>query len=361
MNRQSEFQRQQNWIQETLRSENASALLITYLPHIQWLCGFTGSNGVLIVQRDEMHLITDRRYEIQASLEVSDAQIHISTHNLITFVQSQNLIKKSDLLLFQPEYITFDAIEQWKANLTEIKLFPRKNLLNPLVAIKSKRAIEGMRHSQSISDAVFNEILPRINTGIKENELAAIIDYQHRLFGASAMAFDTIVAFGENSALPHARPTDRKLKNDESILLDFGCIANGYASDMTRTIFHGTPTQEFQIAYHSVKTAQSNAVKMANNEVLASEVDSAARGSFKEYGFEEYFAHSTGHGIGIEVHEWPSISNKSIAQLLNGYTVTIEPGVYFPEKFGIRIEDTVLICSNQCERLSSIGRDLIVI
>ncbi len=348
-----------NWIQKTLNSENASAILMTHLPHIQWLSGFTGSNGFMIVRKDVMHLVTDWRYEIQAALEVRGSNIHIGTHNLIDHAISQTLLDQSDRILFQPEYITFDTFDQWTNAV--IKLIPKNNLINPLVAAKSDHAIEGMRRSQIISDTVFKEILPEIRDGIKEHELAAMIDYHHRLHGASKMAFETIVAFGENSALPHARPTERKLKSNEPILLDFGCVANGYASDMTRTLFHGSPTKEFFSAYNAVQKAQHEAVKVTGDKVTASEVDKAARLSLAASGYEKLFIHSTGHGIGIEVHEWPSVSSKSTDQLLKGHTVTIEPGVYLPQQFGIRIEDTVLVGLNRCERLSSITRDLIIV
>jgi len=361
LNLKSEVQHHWGSIQEILSSENASVLLITHLPHIQWTCGFTGSNGFLIVRENEIHLITDHRYDTQAQLEVSNATIHIGSHNLIDCAISNGLIQTSDQLLFQPEYMTYGEFNQWSKTKTEIKLLPRKNLMNLLVAAKSETAIAGMRRSQSISDAVFKVILQHITVGMTENELAAMIDYQHRLNGASKMAFETIVAFGENSALPHARPTDRRLQHDEPILLDFGGIFNGYASDMTRTLFQGSPSEEFRSAYKSVQMAQNQAVKTTSNKVLASEIDRAARLSLESSGLEKLFIHSTGHGIGLEVHEWPSISSKSNAQLLKGYTVTIEPGVYLPQQFGIRIEDTVVVGLNNCERLSSISRELITV
>ena len=350
-----------NWIQKTLNSSSATGMLITHLPHVRWACGFTGSNGFLIVRENGLHLLTDRRYETQAELEVQGAKIYIGIHNLVDVAKNAGLVNPSDRLMIQPEYMTLAERDQWETSLNKISLLPQKNLLNKLVAIKSEDDIAGMRRAQSISDAAFNEIHQLIKSGIRENELAAMIDYHHRMHGASRMAFETIVAFGENSALPHARPTNRKLIPDEPVLLDFGCSVDGFTSDTTRTLYNGTPEGEFIIAYQAVQKAQEKAVNTTRADIRASEVDQAARSSLETDGFEDFFSHSTGHGIGMEVHEWPRISANSDATLLKGHTITIEPGIYLPGKFGIRIEDTVLINSAKCERLSSIDQDLIIV
>ena len=355
------FRIPENWVWEQLDSENATGILITHLPHIRWACGFTGSNGFLIIRGDGVHLFTDRRYETQAELEVCGVEIHIGKHDLIDYAKQTGIVDSSDRLIIQPEYITISELNHWKATVSGISQLSIENLLNKLIALKSGEEIAGMRKVQTVSDIVFKEILQYIQEGIRENELAAMIDYRHRMHGASGMAFDTIVAFGSNSALPHARPTDRKLCLGDSILLDFGCMVNGFSSDMTRTLCYGAPDAEFFDAYSSVQEAQENAFNITCAEVRASDVDYAARASLAEKGYGDFFSHSTGHGIGLEVHEWPRISENSDAVLLRGYTITIEPGIYLPGKFGIRIEDTVLIESHKCERLSSIDQDLILI
>ena len=351
----------QDWIRETLASANASAMVITHLPHIRWMCGFTGSNGFLIVREHEIHLLTDQRYKIQAASEVSEATVHIGDYNLVDYATSKRLIVPSDKLLIQPEYLTMASHLEWEKSTAPHSLIPREKLLNSLVAVKSSDAIVGMRRAQWITDLVFNEIRPFIKPGVTENELAARIDYYHRKHGASQMAFETIVAFGENSALPHARPTHRKLEADECVLMDFGGIVDGYASDMTRTLYWGSPNEEFRSAYASVRKAQNEAIKKVGEGVCCSEVDRAARSSLTEDGLGEFFCHSTGHGIGLEVHEWPSLSARSDTILKKGFTVTIEPGVYFPDKFGIRIEDTVIVQSHGYQRLSQIQQDLIIL
>ncbi|MXZ17746.1 MAG: aminopeptidase P family protein [Rhodothermaceae bacterium] len=352
---------QNRWVQETLTSEDATGLLITHLPHIRWACGFTGSNGFLLVRDDELHLFTDRRYETQVTLEVQQAQIHIGSRDLVNHAINKGLVNTTDRLLIQPEYMTLAEFTHWETLLPGISLFLRKNLLNSHVAVKSEDAIARMQQAQLISDSVFKEVCELITPGIRENELAAKIDYHHMIRGASRMAFETIVAFGANSALPHARPSNQKLRIGDPVLLDFGCIFNGYASDMTRTLYCGVPGGEFRTAYKAVQEAQDQAIQVAHDGIKTSEVDQAARSILTSKGLGEFFSHSTGHGIGLEVHEWPRISANSSATLLKGHTVTIEPGVYLPDKFGIRIEDTVVIGSSACERLSHIERDLITI
>ena len=350
---------QDSWVQETLTSEDATGLLITHLPHIRWACGFTGSNGFLLVREDKLHLFTDRRYETQVTLEVKQAQVHIGSHDLVNHAKNEGLANAADRLLIQPEYMTLAEFTHWETLLPGISLLPRKNLLNSRVAVKSEDAISRMRQAQLISDSVFKEVCKSITPGIRENELAAMIDYHHMIRGASGMAFETIVAFGTNSALPHARPSNQKLRTDEPVLLDFGCIFNGYASDMTRTLYCGVPGEEFKTTYKAVQEAQDQAIQLAHAGIKTSEIDQVARSSLTSNGLEKFFSHSTGHGIGLEVHEWPRISENSSDTLLKGHTVTIEPGVYLPDKFGIRIEDTVVIGSYACERLSHIERDLI--
>lgn len=350
---------QDSWVQETLTSEDATGLLVTHLPHIRWACGFTGSNGFLLVREDKLHLFTDRRYETQVILEVKQAEVHIGSHDLVSHAKNEGIVNAADRLLIQPEYMTLSEFTHWEASLSGISLLPRKNLLDSHVAVKSENAIARMREAQLISDSVFKEVSELITPGIRENELAAMIDYHHMIRGASGMAFETIVAFGANSALPHARPSNRKLRTDEPVLLDFGCIFNGYASDMTRTLYCGRPRGEFRTAYKAVQEAQDQAIQVAHAGVKTSKIDLAARSILTSNGLGEFFSHSTGHGIGLEVHEWPRISANSLATLLEGHTVTIEPGVYLPDKFGVRIEDTVVIGSSACERLSHIERDLI--
>ena len=348
-------------IRDILRSKDATGVIISYLPHIRWICGFTGSTGLLIARENKFILLTNGIYETQAAFEVRGAEVHIGSHPMAEYAKEEGLVNSSDNLIIQPEYLTVAELTSWETTIPGISFIPVENLLNEHVAIKSEKAIAGMRKAQAISDAVFKVILQYIQPGVRESELAARINYHHSMLGASTMAFETIVASGSNSALPHARPGDRKLQSGEPLLLDFGCMVDGFASDITRTVHLGEPSNKFIRAYRAVQVAQERAISSASAGMEISTVSQVAQDSLKEFGLNEFFIHSLGHGIGMRVHEWPRISSNSSAILHEGYTVTIEPGVYFPGEFGIRIEDTVLIGSNTCERLSTTGRDLLVI
>ena len=348
-------------IREILRSNDATGVIISHLPHIRWICGFTGSTGLLIARANKFNLLTNSIYETQAALEVRGAEVNIGSHPMAEFARDEGLVNSPDKLIIQPEYLTVGELTCWKTTIPGISFIPIENLLNEHVAKKSERAIAGMRRAQAISDAVFKVILQYVQPGIRENELAARMNYHHLMLGASTMAFETIVASGSNSALPHARPGERKLQSGEPLLMDFGCIVDGFASDMTRTLHLGEPSNKFIRAYEAVQATQERAISSASAGMEVSTVSQVAQDTLKEFGLDEFFVHSLGHGIGMKVHEWPRITSNSSALLQKGYTVTIEPGVYFPGEFGIRIEDTILIDSNTCERLSTIGRDLLVI
>ncbi|MYF62940.1 MAG: aminopeptidase P family protein [Rhodothermaceae bacterium] len=348
-------------IREILRSKDATGVIVSHLPHIRWICGFTGSTGLLIARENKFNFLTNSIYETQAALEVRGAVVHIGSHPMAEFAKEKGLVNSSDRLIIQPEYLTVAEFTSWETTIPGISFIPIENLLNEHVAIKSGKEIAGMRTAQAISDAVFKVILQYIQPGVRESELSARINYHHLMLGASKMAFETIVASGLNSALPHARPGDRKLRSGEPLLLDFGCMVDGFASDMTRTVHLGEPSDKFSRAYEAVRVAQERAISSASAGMELSTVFQVAQDTLKEFGLNEFFIHSLGHGIGMKVHEWPLISSNSSAILHEGYSVTIEPGVYFPGEFGIRIEDTILIGSNTCERLSTTGRDLLVI
>ena len=348
-------------IREVLRSKDATGVIISHLPHIRWICGFTGSTGLLIARENRFILLTNSIYETQAALEVRGAELHIGSHPMAEFAKEEGLVNSSDTLIIQPEYLTVAELTCWETTIPGISFIPVEGFLNEHVAVKSEKAVAGMRRAQAISDAVFKVILQYIQPGVRENELAARINYHHLMLGASTMAFETIVASGSNSALPHARPGDRELQSGEPLLLDFGCMVDGFTSDMTRTVHLGEPSNKFIRAYGAVQVAQERAISSATAGMEVSAVSQVAQDSLKEFGLNEFFIHSVGHGIGMKVHEWPRMSSNSSAILHKGYTVTIEPGVYFPGEFGIRIEDTILIGSTTCERLSTTGRDLLVI
>ena len=346
-------------MQDLLARHEADAAVITHLPHIRWLCGFTGSRALLLVTLDECHFLTDSRYTVQARLEVQGAQLHIGGGPFHKLVHTHGLLAAAKCVLFQPEHMSVADFQAWQQSFDKLKWTRVPQLLTRLVAVKSPNERSFMKEAQTITDRVFEEILGYIKAGKTERSIAATIDYRLRQLGAEASAFDTIVASGPNSARPHARPGMRTLQRGDCVILDFGCVYNGLVSDMTRTVFIGWPSDQMRRVYDVVLEAQRRAVEIARANVEARQIDQAARQYIKEAGFGENFAHSTGHGLGYEVHEWPRISHDSENILPQGCAVTIEPGIYLDGRFGIRIEDAIWVEEQGSRRLPTATRDLI--
>ena len=326
-----------------------SGLLVTHLPDLRYLSGFTGSSAALAVTRRTARLFTDGRYKTQADTEVQGAQVHI--------VGSSPAIAAVEWLAAQPsaQSAGFDAAWTTVAELARFKAaLPshlRRSFLSPLAAplvepmrqLKDAEELALMSRAALVGCKLFDHILTVIRPGLPEIEIAAELEYKARLFGAEGMSFDTIVASGLRSALPHGRATSTPLPRRGFLTLDFGIILGGYCSDMTRTVFLGKPGAKERDVYQAVLEAQEAAVAAVGPSVSCGAVDEAARGVLGRAGLAEAFTHSTGHGVGLEIHEPPRIGAGQTTRLLAGMVVTIEPGVYLAGQFGIRIEDMVAV------------------
>lgn len=348
-------------IQARLRQANADAFLISALPDIRWACGFTGSNALLLVRSDKAHFLTDGRYAIQATHEVQGVVLHTADHELMRYAVEQGLLDSIERLLYQADHLTCAQLQAYQALCPKVEWIGTENWLCELTAVKDAAALQAIRRAQAITEKVFEEILALIRPGLTERMLAAEIVYRHLQMGAERMAFDPIVASGPNSALPHARPTHRPFAVGDVILLDFGCYVDGYASDMTRTVCIGTPSQEVKQVYQTVQAAQEAALEVACAGISAAELDRAARSVIEAAGWGDYFTHSLGHGIGLQVHEWPRIASNNHQQLSAGVVLTIEPGIYLAGRFGIRLEDMIVLQTNGHENLTRIPRALLML
>jgi Xaa-Pro aminopeptidase len=345
------------------KAAGVDALLVTHLPDVRWLCGFTGSNAALVLGAGTARLFTDGRYTTQAKAEAAGVHIVIEPRSAAaaacTWMATTGVRRCG-----------FDEGNTTVAALTEMqKAVPaksRRQMFKPvgwLVAklrwIKDPGEIATMRAAAALGCQLFDRILSFMQPGMAETTVAAELEHAARLAGAERMSFETIVASGERSALPHGHATSAKLPRRGFCTLDFGVVLNGYCSDMTRTVHFGRALPGEREVYDAVLEAQEAGVAAVRAGIATSDVDEAARSVLRTAKLDEWFTHSTGHGLGLEIHEGPRLARKPpgpqktpLDKLKAGMIVTIEPGVYMPGKFGVRIEDTVLVTRTGCEILT---------
>ena len=348
-------------LQFLLHAHSADAALITFLPDIRWACGFTGSNGVLVVLPEVVHFLSDGRYTEQARQEMHGATVHTPGYALFEYMAEENLLGDARQIVYQADHVTVAQLEKWRGLLPSVQWKPGTDLLTKQVAAKSDDEVARMRQAQRVTDDVFAHMLGFIQPGMREQEVAVEIVYQHLQRGAAKMSFEPIVASGARGALPHALPTDKWLEPGELVVLDFGCFVDGYASDMTRTIALGEPGEEARKVYHIVLEAQKQAIAQARAGISTKELDGAARSVIEAAGYGEFFTHGLGHGIGLQTHEWPRVSYQVDEVLPEGTAITIEPGVYLPGQFGVRIEDIVVLHAGGCDDLTASTKELMVL
>jgi Xaa-Pro aminopeptidase len=326
-----------------------SGLLVTHLPDIRYLCGFTGSSAAIAVARRQVRLFTDGRYTTQAADEVRGAGVEIvkgpAAIAAIEWLRNQPGV---EIAAFDPAATTVAELSRWKASLPARvrKSFlsePAEPLVMPLRVVKDEDELTLISEAALIGCRLFEHILGVIRPGLREIDVAAELEYKARQLGAEGMSFETIVASGERSALPHGRATPTPLPRKGFMTLDFGIIHKGYLSDMTRTVYLGNPTAKERDTYEAVLEAQEFGVEAVRGGARCGDVDEAARGVLRKLGLGEAFTHSSGHGVGLEIHEPPRIGAGLETRLLPGMVVTIEPGVYLAGQFGVRIEDMVVV------------------
>lgn len=352
-----EFAERRAKLLPSLREGRVDGLLTTFLPNCRYLSGFTGSNAALLVSRDRTILFTDPRYEIQAPQEAS-CEVRIVKGSLIKEVA--NWAKRLGLrsLGFESHHLSFDAHANLKEAASGIRLKPVGSAVEKLRMVKSDAEVQAIRTSVELNSAALDSALRRFKPSLTEMGLAAEIEYRMRRLGAERPSFETIVAAGERSALPHARPTGKAIGTDHLLLIDMGSSVAGYASDMTRTFAVGKPDAKIRRMYRAVLESQLAAIDAIRPGVLCGSVDRAARKVLRGYGLDRLFVHSTGHGLGLEIHEPPRVGRKEQTKLEAGMVITVEPGVYEVGVGGIRIEDTVLVTSTGCEPLTPTNKEL---
>ena len=327
-------------IQEYLQTCELDAIIVANLLNIRYLTGFSGSNALLLATRERTIVITDFRYQEQIKQELKvDAEVIISQSNIEQTVTE--VLHTSRTIALEGNYLNANQYEKYRAMFAdkELKLVD----IDSLRLIKSAQEIECTRQAADIANSAFAKLLSEIKIGMSEQQVAALLDYYTRSMGAEKMAFDTIVASGVHSAMPHAKPTDKPLNTGDFVTIDFGAVYAGYHSDMTRTFVMGSASANQRIVYTTVLQAQLAALSLVKPGTACIDADKAARDIITAAGYGEFFGHATGHGTGLQIHEQPRLSALSTEVLAAGMLVTVEPGIYIPDFGGVRIEDLVAV------------------
>lgn len=348
---------------EELERGSLDAFLITRLPNIRYLCGFTGSAGVLAYRQGKFGFFTDGRYTVQARSEVKGASVTIAKGPASDAALAWVLGCRADRVGIEAEHVTVAMRGRLEALLhgKKKRLVPVSGLVERLRLVKDADELERIRKAVYLGSSLFETAVSAIRPKAEEAAVAAELEYAARRAGAAAMSFETIVAAGPNAALPHWRASSQPIPNTGFVVLDFGVILSGYCSDMTRTVWVGKEDAWARQTYEAVLESQLAGIQAVRPGATAGEVDKAARRVLHRSGLAKYFTHSTGHGVGLEIHEAPRLARGQTEVLQQGMVVTIEPGVYIPGKGGVRIEDMVAVTATGCEVLTPTPKRFITV
>lgn len=349
-------------LREDMAVLRLDAAVVTSLPNVRYLSGFTGSNGLLLVTKRQATLFTDPRYTVQAGTETegTGVRVVIATKSLEEALRAEVVRRRA--IGFENDRISYRMWEHLRGSLRGgATLTPMGNVIEKRRMVKSPSEVAAIRAAVQVNSNAFEAALKRFREGMTEKEFAAEIEHQMRFLGGDKPSFDTIVAFRENSALPHARPGEARIEGNGLLLVDMGTTRGGYASDMTRCVHLGKPGAKTRKMYGAVLAAQLAGVAAVAPGVTAGDVDAAARRVLAQRGFEKAFVHSTGHGLGLEIHEAPRLGRGDGTPLEAGMAITIEPGAYLPGVGGVRIEDTVLVTPTGVEILTPTPKELVIL
>ncbi|WP_018295603.1 aminopeptidase P family protein [Corynebacterium lubricantis] len=345
-----------------LAGQRIDDMLVTHLTHVRYLSGFSGSNGALILSKDlSAGIATDGRYTTQIAEEVPDIPA------IIQRATAQALLEKvpeGRRVGYEASHVTIAELESWQDSLPDdVTLVPVTGVIEDLRLIKDPIEIQFLTEIAELASRAMEDLLAagELRAGRSEIEVAADLEYRMRKLGAERPSFDTIVASGPNSAKPHHGASDRIITDGDIVTIDFGAHRRGFNSDMTRTFMVGEPSEFAREIYGVVLEAQLAGCRAATPGTALVDVDKACRDIITEAGYGEYFVHSTGHGIGLDVHEAPSAATTGTGELAENMTLTIEPGIYVPGKGGVRIEDTLVITSGAPKIITSVNKQLTVV
>ena len=342
-----------NRLLSKLDEKSLDSIVVTDRNNIRYLSGFTGTTSYLVISHAKRYLVTDFRYVEQAEKQCGDFEIID-----IKKTDVKKLVSDMKHTGFENETILFAEYKKFSEIFSSLE--PVDNMLTLLRSVKDENEIKNIKKAIQIADDAFSHVVKIAKSGMSEKDLADEIEFYMKKHGASSLSFDTIAASGARGAMPHGFPTDKKIENGELVVLDFGCFYNGYASDMTRTVAVGEVSKEQIDIYNTVKEAQKRATEEIGPGKKCADIHMIAQNTINEK-YPDSFGHALGHGVGLEIHEMPTLSPLSKLTLVPGNVVSVEPGIYIQGFCGVRIEDLVLITNKNCEILTKSTKDLIYI
>ena len=350
-------------LKQAIKDSDFDAALIVSPENRFYFTGFESSDGYLIVNENDAVFITDGRYIEAAEKRIKDCKVVLQEKKASQIKDILSSLK-AKVIAVEADRMTLSEYALFASALEGMELVADGSLdaqINEIRSIKTSEEIEKIKIAQRISEEALEKILNYIEPGKTEKEIALELEYYMLSHGAQGLSFETIAVSGKKSSMPHGVPDGKIIEHGDFVTMDFGALYEGYHSDMTRTVAVGKATDEMKEVYYTVLNAQENAIRSIKAGLSCKDADDAARSVIETAGYGNYFSHSTGHGVGVEIHEYPNLSKISDKILKSGNIVTVEPGIYIPEKFGVRIEDMVLVTENGCENLTKAPKELIIL
>ena len=348
-------------LRNILFTSGIDAILVSDSSNVTYLSGFSGSEADLLVTAESAFLLCDSRYTLQASVECPACAVLNTGEGIYKLVN--NIIESNNIknLGIEDRSISLAAFNGMSRSVVGATLVPVGGMLSGLRTVKDEKEIACLKRAAWIADRAFDHVLPLIKAGVKEVEIAAELEYSMRKNGADDLSFRTIVASGANAAKPHGTASSKPIEPGDFVVMDYGCKVDGYCSDITRTVAVGPISEKMKNIYNTVLFVQTKMLSLIKTGMPCSEADAIARRYFDLFGCGKYFTHSLGHGVGIDVHEQPTLSKRSVQSISNNMVITVEPGLYFDGECGVRIEDTVVMAGGKPYVLTSSPKELIII
>lgn len=346
---------------QRMSDANIDAFFTLAAPSMRYLTGFTGEEGFLLALQDGMHLIVDGRFTTQAREECPWVDVIEYKGQFTSALAGLLTSRRIHWLGFEKERISYIQAEQMRVALPSISMIATEQVVEGMRAVKDVQELELMRSAGRIADTAYNAMICWLRPGMTENEAAALLEYEMRKAGAQGTSFSTIVGSGARGALPHGIASDKVIGANDIVVIDFGVCYKGYMSDCTRTVAFGDQPRDVMDAYARLLEAQQLGLGRIQAGMSSRSVDTAVRDKLGEHDLSKYFTHGLGHGVGLEIHEAPRLSQGTDTVLEAGHVVTCEPGIYLPGRYGMRIEDTVIVTGDGYESLTALSKSLVIV